>query len=237
LSTPGVPRAELTPELLESDFQQMVAELAQRDVVFDAETLDRIREYGLLVVDRSRLLNLVGQADRPRIFTRHIGECLETPLLERARQAGSIADVGSGAGLPGIPLALASQSRVVLVEPRLRKAQFLETAVATLRLGDRVAVYQGTAEGLARTDAGPFDLVYARAVGRLPSIWSWSFPLLRPGGWLVALKGAGELEDEMAAIEEVLPDRVEIAPLEGRPRVAVFLRRPPVDVSRETGAG
>jgi 16S rRNA (guanine527-N7)-methyltransferase len=234
-----VDRTEISGEELDRDFEAMVLDLSSQGMNLDPDCLQALREYGELVVERSRLLNLVAQSDRGRIFTRHIGECLVRPLVDHARRAARLADIGSGAGLPGIPLALASPgTEVVLIEPRLRKAQFLETAIMSLDLSARVSVFHGTAEACARQMGPSFDMAFARAVGRLPIIWSWALRLLEPGGWLGAFKGPSEAEDEVAAIEDLSPAAMETFPLVGRPRDAVFLQTPGLDssrnVSRET---
>ena len=115
-----------------------------------------------------------------------------------------MADVGSGAGLPGLPLALVRPDlRVVLVEPLLRRATFLAEAVAALGLGDRVEVLRGRAEDVRRS---PVDVVTARAVAPLDRLAGWTLPLARVGGPLLALKGDGaaeEVDASLAALEKV----------------------------------
>ena len=104
-------------------------------------------------------------------------------------------DVGSGAGLPGIPLAiLRPDLRVTLLESLLRRVNFLELAVAELELGDRVQVVRSRAEEHRQT----YDAVTSRAVAPLPRLVEWCLPLMAPRGRLLALKGAsasGELAD------------------------------------------
>lgn len=100
-----------------------------------------------------------------------------------------MADIGSGAGLPGLPLAIAKPGvRVVLVESLSRRAEFLRIAVADLGLD--VEVIRGRAEDPAvREDTGGCDAVVSRAVASLDKLTRWSLPLLRPGGRMVAIKG------------------------------------------------
>ncbi len=107
-----------------------------------------------------------------------------------------IADIGSGAGLPGIPLALARPDlRVTLIEPLLRRSDFLREAIDELALDCRVV--RGRAEDRAvRDEVGETDAVVSRAVASLDKLTRWSAPLLRAGGRMLAIKGE-RAEDEI----------------------------------------
>ena len=108
----------------------------------------------------------------------------------------TVADVGSGAGLPGIPLALARPAaRVILIEPLLRRAEFLQEVVDDLGLD--VAVVRGRAEEPdVLRQVGEMDAVTSRAVASLEKLAKWSLPLLREGGRMLAMKG-DRAEDEV----------------------------------------
>lgn len=114
--------------------------------------------------------------------------------------SSSVIDVGSGAGLPGIPLAiLRPDLKVTLLESLLRRVSFLELAVAELELGARVTVVRGRAE----EHAGRYEVVTCRAVAPLPRLISWCRRLIAPQGRLLALKGASaadELAEAAAAV-------------------------------------
>jgi 16S rRNA (guanine527-N7)-methyltransferase len=98
-----------------------------------------------------------------------------------------VVDVGSGAGLPGIPMALVRPDcTFVLLEPLARRALFLAEVVADLDLGPQVSVLRARAEDVPR---GGYDVAVARAVAPLDRLAGWCLPLLRPGGRLLALKG------------------------------------------------
>ena len=137
---------------------------------------------------------LLGPREVPRLWERHVLNCA---VVEDAYPIGArIVDVGSGAGLPGVVLALARPDlEVHLVEPMLRRTQWLTDAVAELGL-EGVTVHRGRAEELAGTLAAPF--VTARAVARLEKLARWCVPLLEPAGTLVAMKGRSAAE-ELAA--------------------------------------
>ena len=109
----------------------------------------------------------------------------------------TVADVGSGAGLPGLVWAIARPDlHVTLIEPLLRRTVFLEEAVEALGL-DQVRVLRSRAEDVSET----FDVVTARAVAPLEKLARWCLPLVRPGGVLLAVKG-------QTAEEEVTSSRV-----------------------------
>jgi 16S rRNA (guanine527-N7)-methyltransferase len=99
------------------------------------------------------------------------------------------ADIGSGAGLPGIPLALARPDlRLTLIEPLLRRSEFLREVVDDLGLG--IKIVRGRAEDRSvREQVGEMDVVVSRAVAALDKLTKWSVPLLRPDGRMVAIKG------------------------------------------------
>lgn len=133
---------------------------------------------------------LIGPREVPRLWERHVLNCA---VIEDSFPAGArVVDVGSGAGLPGLALAIARPDlEVHLVEPMLRRTTWVEGVVGDLSLVG-VTVHRGRAEELAGRLAAPW--VTARAVARLGKLARWCVPLLEPGGTLVAVKGrtAGE---------------------------------------------
>lgn len=142
---------------------------------------------------------LIGPREGARIWSRHIANCA---VVAPALPAGArVADIGSGAGLPGLVWALARPDvEMTLVEPLLRRATFLEEAVAALGLA-RVHVVRARAEELRGRAA--FDVVTARAVAPLDRLARWALPLCDPGGVVLALKGASAA-DELAAAGRTL---------------------------------
>ncbi|MFM7147159.1 MAG: 16S rRNA (guanine(527)-N(7))-methyltransferase RsmG [Actinomycetales bacterium] len=143
-------------------------------------------------------LGLLGPREVDRIWTRHILNCavVADPVVDLVRVGDQVADVGSGAGLPGLVWAIARPDiNVTLIEPLLRRADYLATVLTQLVQADatiteRVQVLRTRAEDLVReTPWQPFDLVTARAVAPMNRLLGWTAPLLREGGRLVALKG------------------------------------------------
>ncbi|WP_337062307.1 16S rRNA (guanine(527)-N(7))-methyltransferase RsmG, partial [Kineococcus sp. G2] len=143
---------------------------------------------------------LIGPREVPRLWERHVLNCAHLGELIDADE--TVVDIGSGAGLPGIPLALARPDlRIQLIEPLERRYTFLREAISLTGLGDQVAVARGKAQDVAGEFSG--GVVTARAVAPLATLYTWTLPLCRPGGHLLAIKGrtAG---DEVAAAADVL---------------------------------
>lgn len=160
--------------------------------VFGAE-LGRAEAYAELLATRGVEWGLMGPREVDRIWDRHVLNSVA--VGDAIARGASVVDVGSGAGLPGIPLALARPDlHVTLLEPLLRRANFLTEVVTELDLGERVDVERGRAVAADDRDPlghhGSYDVVTSRAVAPLPRLLSWCLPLMRPEGSIVALKGA-----------------------------------------------
>jgi len=139
---------------------------------------------------------LIGPREVPRLWTRHLLNCAH--LQELIPQGASVIDVGSGAGLPGIPVALARPDlHVRLVEPLERRFHFLREVVAELELRDQVAVVRGRAEDVAGEFSAP--VVTARAVAPLATLYGWTMPLVQTDGVLLAIKGRSAPDEVEAA--------------------------------------
>ncbi len=130
---------------------------------------------------------LIGPREAPRLWERHILNCAAVETLLPA--SGSVLDLGSGAGLPGIVLAIMRpETEFTLLDPLLRRCVFLEACKRELRL-QNATVVRGRAEDYS--GVAVWDAVVARAVAPLDRLAGWAVPLLRPGGVLLAMKGEG----------------------------------------------
>lgn len=166
MSEPGGPPS---PEVVEAVFPG-AADLAARYVALLATTGV---EWGL-----------VGPRETDRLWERHVFN--SAALADLVPTDATVVDVGSGAGLPGVPLALRRPDlRVTLLEPLLRRATFLTQAVESLELTDRVEVVRARAEDHRQT----YDAVVSRALAPLPRLLGWCLPLTADGGSVLALKG------------------------------------------------
>ena len=142
---------------------------------------------------------LIGPRETPRLWERHLLNC--AVVAEAVPSGSTVGDIGSGAGLPGIPIALARPDlKVTLIEPLLRRSTFLEEVVADLGL-ENIEVVRGRAEELhgRRT----FDVVTSRAVAPLPKLLRWSVPLAAPGGLVLAMKGSSAAEELAGAAADL----------------------------------
>lgn len=164
-----------------------------------------VEHFAGMLVDQGELRGLLGPRELPRLWTRHIvNSAAVVPFLPRR---GSVADVGSGAGFPGVVVALLRPDLdVTLIETMERRVEWLDDVVVELDL-DNVTVVRSRAEEVKER----YDAVTARAVARLAKLVRLTAPLLRPGGSLLALKGARAEEEVEEAKYVVKKARLERA--------------------------
>ena len=160
-------------------------------------------EYAGLLETEGVVRGLIGPREAPRLWDRHLLNC--AVVGELISPGATVIDVGSGAGLPGIVLAVARPDiSVILVEPLARRTAFLESALASLRLDGQVTVVRGRAEEQAgRLHAA---VVTARAVAPLDRLGRWCLPLVDVGGRMLALKGASagaEIEEHQGVLRRL----------------------------------
>lgn len=172
------------------------------------DRLAMAEQYAEILATDAVVRGLIGPRETDRIWDRHILNC--AAMHSVVPYESYVADVGSGAGLPGIPLALARPDlRIILIEPLLRRATFLDEVVGRLGLSDRVEVLRGRAEEMiSMFHVKPADVATARAVAPLDRLAGWTLPLVRIGGSLLAMKGS-------TADEEIVEHRKSIQALGG----------------------
>ncbi|MFC9683126.1 16S rRNA (guanine(527)-N(7))-methyltransferase RsmG [Streptomyces sp. NPDC056948] len=170
--------------------------------VFGDRFADAVR-YAELLAQAGVQRGLIGPREVPRLWERHLLNC--AVLSEVVPEGVTVCDVGSGAGLPGIPLALVREDlKITLLEPLLRRTNFLTEVVELLGL-DHVTVVRGRAEEVMGK-IQPVHVVTARAVAPLDRLAAWGVPLLRPYGEMLALKGDAaeeELKSASAALSKL----------------------------------
>lgn len=167
------------------------------------DRIELARSFTAELVARGEELGLIGPLEPPRIWTRHILNCaLLSPLLK----PGLVGDIGSGAGLPGVVLAIARPDvEFVLIEPMERRVEWLRSE--TVRLGlDNVSVLRARAEE-ARLSR-PLDQATARAVSALRTLIPITAPLVRTGGEVIFMKGARVEEELVAAAKAITKARL-----------------------------
>jgi 16S rRNA (guanine527-N7)-methyltransferase len=202
------------------------------------------QRYADLLAGQGVVRGLIGPREVPRLWDRHLVNCA---LLGEAIDEGlDVCDIGSGAGLPGIVLAIRRPDlRVTLVEPLLRRTTFLDEVVEDLALSN-VEGIRSRAEELH--GVREFSVVTSRAVAPLDRLLAWSMPLVRQGGELIAMKGSSvheEIEQAAASlkahgagavsvveygadlvdrpttvvrVEATAPSRLSLEPIDDRPR-------------------
>jgi 16S rRNA (guanine527-N7)-methyltransferase len=164
------------------------------------DALEQARQYAELLATDGVTRGLIGPRETERLWDRHLLNC--AVVAELLPERGVLVDIGSGAGLPGIVLAMLRPSLdVILLEPLLRRSVFLEECVATLELSNATVV-RARAEDKAAAHIKA-DIATARAVAPLDRLVGWAAPLLRPGGELLAIKGQSA-EEEIEAARGVL---------------------------------
>lgn len=156
------------------------------------ERLPIAQHYAELLAGSGVVRGLLGPREAPRVWERHILNC--AVITELIETGSTVVDVGSGAGLPGLAIAIRRPDvSVTLVEPLLRRVSWLNEVITELGL-DNVTVTRGRAESLW-DDVAPADVVTSRAVSALEKLAVWSVPLVRPGGWWLPMKGSTVTEE------------------------------------------
>ncbi len=158
--------------------------------------------FAAILADTGVSHGLIGPREVPRLWDRHLLNC--AVIADAFPENAWVLDIGSGAGLPGLALAIVRPDlQLTLIEPMLRRTTWLETTIADLGLTN-VDVRRGRAEEFHRELAAPFAT--ARAVARLDKLARWTFPLLAAGGTLVAMKGSSaptELVEDEATLSRL----------------------------------
>ena len=235
---PGASRSRRASRTCRSSLRAYAVALERglRDLglALDASARAAIDGHVRLLLAWTHAINLTAIREPAAIATAHVVDSLSAVPLLRERAADRILDLGSGGGFPGLPIAAAMPGAAVdLAEPIGKKAGFLRTVVEATGLAERVTVHALRAEALAadRARRGSWSVVVARAVASSADLVELAFPLLRPGGALVAWK-RGDLDAELGAARRAV-DALGGGTLEVRD---VAARRPPRPPARDRDA-
>jgi 16S rRNA (guanine527-N7)-methyltransferase len=214
-----------------------VADVREAAQVVFGDRYPLAERYAALLAESGVSRGLIGPREADRLWERHL---LNSAVMGELLPDGCrVLDVGSGAGLPGIPLALARPDlAIVLLEPMARRVTWLQGVIAELGLA--ISVHRGRAEDpQVRREIGGNDVVTARAVAPLARLAAWSLPLVAPGGRLLAIKGAGaeaEAVRDSVAVRAAGGAPVEIVQCGGTivqpPTTVIVVPRPAQRVTR-----
>jgi 16S rRNA (guanine527-N7)-methyltransferase len=178
----------------EAPMEALAREAERIGVHLDPATLDRCAHYSRFLIERNTVVNLTAITDPLDIARKHFLDSFSALAVRRWAGDERIVDIGSGAGFPGLALALVlPRARVTLVESQGKKARFLEEVIAMLGLSG-IEVRNERAEALALSRRGRYDVGTARAVGSLGVVIEYVLPFLRIGGDIIAWKGRLDAE-------------------------------------------
>lgn len=158
------------------------------------EVESALNRYVLMLQDWQKTLNLVGPATLPDVWRRHILDSAQLMFHVEHLEQSVWLDMGTGAGFPGLVMAILGAKKVHLVESIAKKCRFLAAVTEALDLGDRVILHNGRLESLKPM---PVDIITARALARLPQLFRWGRPFTAPSTRWLLLKGQ-DVEAELA---------------------------------------
>ncbi|GBG06593.1 16S rRNA methyltransferase G [Paenibacillus agaridevorans] len=175
----------------------LVEQLGERGVSISSRQLEQFEAYLEMLVDWNERMNLTGITERDAVYEKHFYDSISLSFFVDMIGIKSIADIGSGAGFPSIPLKICfPHLKVVIVDSLNKRISFLKALAERLELQDVECVH-GRAEDIARLPLyrDQFDLATARAVARLNVLNEFCLPFVRPGGKFAAMKGAKSQEE------------------------------------------
>ena len=176
----------------ESEFiSYMMEQMSQFGLPCTEEQAKDFYVYYARMIETNKYLNLTGITDMKEVVVKHMIDSLSCYDSNIIKSGMSIIDVGTGAGFPGIPLAIYDRSlKVTLFDSLKKRLTFLESVIDELQLTNCTTLH-GRAEDLSHQDyRESFDIATSRAVARLPILLEWTVPYVKEGGYVIALKGA-----------------------------------------------
>lgn len=196
----------------------------------DPQAVDNLLQFSAMLLERNKVMNLTAVTDPMEVVTRHLLDC--AVLAPRMISGEKVLDVGTGAGFPGMPLAiLCPDTEFVLLDALRKRIDFLDEVIQGLGLKNVTAVH-ARAEEFARAHRAEFDLAVSRAVADLSMLSELTLPLVKTGGSFLAMKAADCADEVQAAGEairilggsaaEIVQYRV---PLGEIPRALVCIRK------------
>lgn len=208
--------------------------LAERSILLDERQIKQFEQYYNELIAWNEKMNLTAITEREQVYVKHFYDSVSLSFFHSMEGITSIADIGSGAGFPSIPLKICfPHMKVTIVDSLKKRINFLEALVQTLEL-DQVTCIHGRAEDVGRDKEhrDRYDLVTARAVARLNVLSEFCLPFVRPKGHFIAMKGSKsdeELAEAGYAIRELgaefVADHAFELPLEQSERHIIVIQK------------
>jgi 16S rRNA (guanine527-N7)-methyltransferase len=178
-------------------WETLLKEEAKKEKIFlKNEQVELFEKYLFLIEEWNKKINITSIKNQEEVAIKHFIDSLL--VLNHVPLFGRVVDIGTGGGFPGIPLKIAEPSlEIFLIEPIRKRANFLRTVISNLSL-KKITVFNGRAENFKEKEK--FDFTISRALSNIKTFCELSLPLLKPGGYLVAMKGK-ETEKEIAALK------------------------------------
>lgn len=176
--------------------EEFINALKEKNIDLSPEQIQQFETYMTLLKEWNEKMNLTAIVQDGEIWEKHFYDSI-LPFI--GKNFASLADVGSGAGFPGIPVKIVwPQTDLTIIEPLQKRCRFLEEVKNQLGL-ENVHIHAARAEDFAKDHRESFDALSARAVARLSILLELCAPLIKKGGWMVALKGKNGMEELAAA--------------------------------------
>jgi len=192
-------------DLIQTQFQDR---LKEKGIHLTEYQLDQFETYFKVLVEWNEKMNLTGITEREQVYTKHFYDSLSVSFFTTLQDKRSLADIGSGAGFPSIPLKIAfPQLQITIIDSLNKRIQFLNHLKSELKLTD-VSCIHGRAEDIARQKEhrDHYDMVTARAVARLAVLNEFCLPFVKIQGQFIAMKGSeveGELTEAAFSLKEL----------------------------------
>jgi len=205
--------------------EQFTDELGKHGITLSDRQAQQLDAYYKLLVEWNEKINLTAITERTEVYWKHFYDSISLAFYMDMKQVHKMADIGSGAGFPGIPLKIIyPELQLTIVDSLNKRINFLNLLVDNLELTD-VHTVHGRAEDVARMPEhrDQYDLVTARAVARLCVLNEFCLPFVKPGGKFIAMKGSeveNEIDESSYSLNELKAkhigtDRMELPVVEG----------------------
>jgi 16S rRNA (guanine527-N7)-methyltransferase len=180
-------------------WKTLLKDEAKKEKIFlKKEQVELFEKYLFLIEEWNKKINITSIKNQEEVAIKHFIDSLL--VLKHVPLSGRVADIGTGGGFPGIPLKIAEPSlEIFLIEPIRKRANFLRNVISNLNL-KKITVFNGRAENFNEKEK--FGFTISRALSNIKIFCELSLPLLKPGGYLVAMKGK-ETEKEIAALKSL----------------------------------